>query len=479
MIKKEKSLFSSEQIATIFLSKNKSRTLKAESAYGNMLRESKKIRLFYGNISKKYLQKIFQKTFHFSCQDHFSLFTVLESRLDVVLYRSGFFETIAAAKQWISTGAIEINKKKVFSPSTQITPGDIVQILKRSKIKNEIFIESPLIGQKKHFFNKATILGGACQSKIDITYRYGPSENRADKDTSKPPTQVKFSKNSSNINSNAIHTFVKTIYSTTTFGNLMRTFLGSMEDNGYASIKQQTSNFFEDLNKTNNLGKINLEKKVTGWRFKASPFLLTLLNKSKTANSSNLQGVIDSETFYSTFAEKRNSYETSYEKRQKVTVIRKTFCEASLEKQKVASTHLQLSQSEHAQSPFSIVPKFCFSNSWFFSNYKLFLRRQLLTAVKKLFKPKSQKKVSISRPVGAGGYATKKDSSVSSAIKVRCFSKQKKKKILFFKEQLFFASKRNKPLHLEISYKSKQIIFLFPPQRISFPHFINASHIYK
>ena len=113
-----------------------------------MLRESKKIALFYGDLSKKYLQKLFRGSYYFPCQKNETIFTILESRLDVVLYRSGFFESIATAKQAVLTGGIQVNKKKVISPGTKIMAGDIVHVLKKTKKKIGVL---PLIHEQDTF----------------------------------------------------------------------------------------------------------------------------------------------------------------------------------------------------------------------------------------------------------------------------------------------------------------------------------------
>ena len=55
----------------------------------------------------------------------------------------------------------------------------------------------------------------------------------------------------------------------------------------------------------------------------------------------------------------------------------------------------------------------------------------------------------------------------------------KKSNNTFFKHQKLLSFKKSKAHHLEISYKSLSIIFLFTPQQICFPHFINFSLIYK
>lgn len=58
-----------------------------------------------------------------------------------------------------------------------------------------------------------------------------------------------------------------------------------------------------------------------------------------------------------------------------------------------------------------------------------------------------------------------------------CFKEQKKE--IFFKSQYCLAQKMTKPLHLEISYKSLCIIFLYPPQRVCLPVYVDLDSILK
>ena len=55
-----------------------------------------------------------------------NLLKLLETRLDNVVYRLGFAETRAQARQLVSHGFFEVNGKKVDIPSFQVKPGSTV-----------------------------------------------------------------------------------------------------------------------------------------------------------------------------------------------------------------------------------------------------------------------------------------------------------------------------------------------------------------
>ena len=129
-----KSLFSKEQILENNFIKNdgstraKQNKIKPLSAYGKKLFESKKIKSFYGNLSSRYLKNIINKNCKVPSKLNENLFSILERRLDVVLYRAAFFESIASARQMITSKGVKVNENKIVSPSFLVTPGDIISL---------------------------------------------------------------------------------------------------------------------------------------------------------------------------------------------------------------------------------------------------------------------------------------------------------------------------------------------------------------
>lgn len=92
------------------------------------LKERKKLSLFYGSLSQKQLQNLFadaaQKKGYFSK----NLLSLLERRLDVVIFRSGLVKSIAEARQLIHHEKILVNSLKMSIPSYCLNPGDVVSI---------------------------------------------------------------------------------------------------------------------------------------------------------------------------------------------------------------------------------------------------------------------------------------------------------------------------------------------------------------
>lgn len=121
-------LFSIDQFFFEFAKKQPRR--KKTSEFQRQLKERKKLSFFYGYLSKKQVKNlIFQSKKH---QGYFSknFFSLLERRLDIVLYRSGLVKNIITARQLISHKKVKVNNKILNIASYQVYPGDIISVMK-------------------------------------------------------------------------------------------------------------------------------------------------------------------------------------------------------------------------------------------------------------------------------------------------------------------------------------------------------------
>lgn len=92
----------------------------------------KKIKLFYGALHSKKLQKIIEQAAPKQSNFAKNFFSLIESRLDVILYRSDFAKTIKAARQAIRHSKVYVNGRCCRIPSTLCKPGDIVSLKKNN-----------------------------------------------------------------------------------------------------------------------------------------------------------------------------------------------------------------------------------------------------------------------------------------------------------------------------------------------------------
>lgn len=108
--------------------------------YKIILQNNQKMSFYYGGFKKKYLKKQIslintRKTSFFKNKSskHVGLLSLLERRLDVVLYRAHFAPTIKTARQLIQHGHIKINNNLVTESSVILKNNDKITLKKTSK----------------------------------------------------------------------------------------------------------------------------------------------------------------------------------------------------------------------------------------------------------------------------------------------------------------------------------------------------------
>ena len=102
------------------------------SEYGQQLREKQKAKKFYGVLENQF-RSYFEMAERRPGQTGENLLSILESRLDNVVYRLGFAMSRAEARQMVSHGHITVNGRKVNIPSYQVKPGMIVALKETSR----------------------------------------------------------------------------------------------------------------------------------------------------------------------------------------------------------------------------------------------------------------------------------------------------------------------------------------------------------
>lgn len=111
---------------------------KRESQYGKIelykkqIQEKKKLAFIYGIVPKNSIKKLVKQAYNLSSVENPPtkvLVALLESRLDVTLFRASFFSSVPMARQWINHNKVTVNKNKVRSPGYQLKGGDCIEVL--------------------------------------------------------------------------------------------------------------------------------------------------------------------------------------------------------------------------------------------------------------------------------------------------------------------------------------------------------------
>ena len=101
------------------------------SEYGLQLREKQKARRTYGLLEKQF-HSCFTKATNMKGAAGENMLQLLERRLDNVVYRLGFGDSRAQARQIVNHGHITVNGKKVNIPSFIVKAGDVIAISESS-----------------------------------------------------------------------------------------------------------------------------------------------------------------------------------------------------------------------------------------------------------------------------------------------------------------------------------------------------------
>ena len=106
------------------------------SDYALQLHEKQKAKMLYG-ISERQFRSIFREASRREGNTGELLVTLLESRLDNVVYRMGFATTRRFARQLVTHGHILVNGNKMNIPSAVVEPGSNAQIKRAIELTHQ------------------------------------------------------------------------------------------------------------------------------------------------------------------------------------------------------------------------------------------------------------------------------------------------------------------------------------------------------
>ena len=110
---------------------------KKVSEYGLQLKEKQKLKFIYGMLEKQFYH-YFEIAEKMEGKAGENLITLLESRLDNVVFRMGLASTRREARQLVVHGHYDVNGKRVDIPSYRVKVGDVISLRENSK-KSEKF----------------------------------------------------------------------------------------------------------------------------------------------------------------------------------------------------------------------------------------------------------------------------------------------------------------------------------------------------
>lgn len=107
------------------------------SDYGLQLREKQKVKRMYGVLERQF-RRYFEAAESKKGNTGENLLSLLESRLDNVVYRMGFGSTRAEARQLVGHRAIAVNGQTSNIPSMLVKAGDVITVREKAKKQGRI-----------------------------------------------------------------------------------------------------------------------------------------------------------------------------------------------------------------------------------------------------------------------------------------------------------------------------------------------------
>lgn len=112
---------------------------KKVSEYGMQLKEKQKLKFIYGVLEKPFYH-YFEIAEKMEGKAGENLITILESRLDNVVFRMGLALTRRESRQLVTHGHFKVNGRRIDIPSYRVKPGDVIELSENSR-KSDKFKE--------------------------------------------------------------------------------------------------------------------------------------------------------------------------------------------------------------------------------------------------------------------------------------------------------------------------------------------------
>lgn len=117
------------------------------SGYALQLREKQKVRRTYGLLERQF-RKHFDTAARKTGRTSENLLQILEMRLNNLVYRLGFGDSRAQARQLVNHGHFAVNGRKTDIASFIVKPNDVISVRERSKGLEYFKTRSLMLAQK-------------------------------------------------------------------------------------------------------------------------------------------------------------------------------------------------------------------------------------------------------------------------------------------------------------------------------------------
>ena len=120
---------------------------KRPTDYGIQLLAKQKLKGYYGNLTERQFRRVYQRASQMKGDTSQNIISLLERRLDAVVYRMKFASTVFAARQLINHCHVTVNGKVVNIASYLVNEGDVIEVKEKSK-QNTVILEAVQSGER-------------------------------------------------------------------------------------------------------------------------------------------------------------------------------------------------------------------------------------------------------------------------------------------------------------------------------------------
>ena len=131
---------------------------------GLQLREKQRARATYGVLERQFL-RYYKESVRLPGVSGLNLVRILESRLDNAVYRAGFADSRAQARQIVRHGLVSLNGRKTDIPSAQLSDGDTFGFTQRgARSEHYKILQETLAGKSSPSW--LVVEGGAMTARV-------------------------------------------------------------------------------------------------------------------------------------------------------------------------------------------------------------------------------------------------------------------------------------------------------------------------
>jgi small subunit ribosomal protein S4 len=110
------------------------------SSFGKLLRNKQNLKFFYCNLKEKTFKNHLKAAIKSPLKTMDKFLSILEQRLDIILFRASFVFSLYQAKQMIAHGHVTVNNKTIYDLNKKIKQFDFIKLkLNKNKIISQIF----------------------------------------------------------------------------------------------------------------------------------------------------------------------------------------------------------------------------------------------------------------------------------------------------------------------------------------------------